>query len=199
MMSNDKPDKPTDDQAPQASPADEPVEASPSDEAAQPDDAEASQMDPARRIEALEAERDQLFDRLQRVSADYQNYMRRAANNLNESIELARGDLLKSFVPVLDHFDNALSVEPASEEAKRLADGMRIVRDELLKVLQQAGVERIEVAVGEPFDPHRHEAMMRQPAEGVEPFHVSMFMQPGYAYGKRTLRPAKVAVAPEVE
>lgn len=198
-MSQDKPDRPADEQAPHTRDEQDSTKAPQHDDGDQPTDAPSPEADPAQRAEALQAERDQLYDRLQRVSADYQNYMRRAANNLNESIELARGDLLKNFIPVLDHFDNALSVEPASEEARRLADGVQIVRDELLKVLQQAGVDRIEVAVGEPFDPHRHEAMMRQPAEGVEPFHVSMFMQPGYAYGKRTLRPAKVAVAPEVE
>jgi molecular chaperone GrpE len=63
--------------------------------------------------------------------------------------------------------------------------------------MQQAGVERVDVQTGEPFDPHLHEAMMRHPAEGVMPGHVTMSMQPGYVFKGRTLRPAKVAVAPE--
>ena len=146
---------------------------------------------------ALQAERDELYARLQRVSADYQNYIRRSQTESARSVDLARGDIAKNFIPVLDHFDNALSKEPETDEAKALYAGVKIVCDELLRVLNQLGVERIEVEVGDPFDPAIHEAMLRQPAEGVKPNHVSMFMQPGYRHGDRTLRPAKVAVAPE--
>jgi molecular chaperone GrpE len=148
-------------------------------------------------VEALAQERDELFAQLQRVSADYQNFIRRSQQNTADSIGVAKGDLLRSLIPVLDHFDHALSSKPESEDGQRLYDGVRIVRDELMKVLEQAGVKRIDVQPGDPFDPHLHEAMMRQPAEGVEPNHVSATLQPGYVFGERTLRAAKVAVAPE--
>lgn len=156
----------------------------------------AIQAEESKAVEALQEERDEMFARLARVSADYQNYQRRAEQNLADSVNFARGDTLKLFIPVLDHFDTALSREPKSDDGKALYEGVRIVRDELLKALQCAGVERIEVKPGEPFDPHRHEALMRHQAEGVEPHHVTMMMQPGYVYKNRTLRPAKVAVAP---
>ena len=146
---------------------------------------------------ALQTDRDELFERLQRVSADYQNYIRRSNQALNDSIELAKGDLAKQFITVLDHFDNALAAEPQSDEARALFDGVKIVRDELLRVLKNSGVELIEVAIGDAFNPDIHEALMRQPAQGVEPNCVSMVMQSGYRHGSRTLRPAKVAVAPE--
>jgi len=148
-------------------------------------------------VQALQDERDELYARLQRVSADYQNYMKRSENNLLDSIHLASGDILKQFIPVLDHFDTALNTETESDEAKSLYDGFRIVRDELLKVLQQAGVERIDPQVGDAFDPHRHEAMLRQESETVEPGHIAQVFQPGYVYKNRTLRAAKVAVVPE--
>lgn len=166
-----------------------------------PADAEAARKeaagDPPDEWTALQNERDELYARLQRVSADYSNYMKRAQSNLNESLELSRGELIKQLLPVLDHFDNALGQHEPNEETQGLYDGMRIVRDELLRVLTNNGVQRIEPSVGEPFDPNQHEAMMRQPAEGVEPNHVSGVMQPGYTMGSRTLRAAKVAVAPE--
>ena len=136
-------------------------------------------------LAALEAERDELYSRLQRVSADYQNYIRRSQTESARSAELARGDIAKQFIPVLDHFDNALSKPPESDEAKALYAGVKMVCDELIRVLNQLGVERIEVEVGEPFDPAIHEAMLRQPAEGIAPNHVSMFMQPGYRHGER--------------
>lgn len=154
----------------------------------------AEELDP---LAELQKERDELYARLQRVSADYQNFMRRSETNLVDSIHLASGDVLKRFVPVMDHFDTALGVEANSDDAKALHDGFRIVRDELMKVLQQAGVERLDPQVGEPFDPHCHEAMLQQPAEGVEPGCIAQVFQPGYVYKNRTLRAAKVAVVPE--
>jgi len=186
---------------------DQPVEsqrAADEQDAQRPDEPEARQTQatgedeqPTDPQESLQAERDELYERLQRLSADYQNYMKRAAQNLADGVELARGDLLKQLIPVLDHFDNALAAEPTAEEAKSLHDGLRMVRDELLKVLRDNGVERVEPEIGEAFDPERHEAMYRHPAEGVEPNHVTQAMSPGYMFGRRILRAAKVAVAPE--
>lgn len=147
-------------------------------------------------LAALQKERDDLFGRLQRLSADYQNFQRRSEQNMGDSLSFARGDLLRLFIPVLDHFDTAISRKPESPDGQQLYEGVRIVRDELMKALQQSGVERIEVKPGDPFDPHLHEAMMRQPAEGVAPHHIALCLQPGYVYRGRTLRPAKVAVAP---
>ncbi len=158
------------------------------------DEVDAGAEDP---MTKLQDERDEMYERLQRVSADYQNYMRRSQQNQADQIALARGEVIRQFFAVLDHFDAALESEPTEGEAKALYDGVKIVKDEFLRVMQMAGVSRIEAEVGEPFDPTRHEAMLRQPAEGVGPNCVSMTFQPGYAMGDRTLRPAKVAVAPE--
>ena len=191
---NDIPDpEPFEDDEARDPEADAGGEQQPLDDPTYAADAHADADDP---LATLQVERDELYERLQRVSADYQNYMRRSQQNLAQSVELARGDLAKQFIPVLDHFDNALAEPPTSDEAVKLYEGLRIVRDELLRVLQGAGIERIDVEVGQPFDPNIHEAMLRQPAEGVEPNSVSAFMQPGYRHGDRTLRPAKVAVAP---
>jgi molecular chaperone GrpE len=146
-------------------------------------------------IEQLQQERDDLEERLKRVSADYQNYMRRAQQNVTTAQQQQLMSVAKSLVTVLDHFDNALQVDPETTSPQKMMEGVEMVRSELLRVLGQHGVERIEAEVGEPFDPNRHEAMMRQPTDEVEPNHVAMQMQPGYALGEMTIRPAKVAVA----
>jgi molecular chaperone GrpE len=195
MSKNTKHDRPAPDPDPQPD-AEVEADAEARESPASPPPAAPTPDDPAA---ALQTERDELFARLQRVSADYQNYIRRAQQSQNEAVELARGDVARRFITVLDHFDNALAVEPAGEEARALYDGVKIVRDELLRVLGGVGVEPIEAAVGDPFDPAIHEAMMRQPADDVAPGCVSMIMQTGYRQGTRTLRPAKVAVAPEAE
>ena len=142
----------------------------------------------------LENEKHELFSRLQRVSADYQNYVRRAEQNVIDAGEFARVEVFRRIVPVLDHFDTALGQQVAGEEAKSMATGMRIVRDELLKVMQQMGVERIDAKQGDDFDPHLHEALMQQPVEGLPANRIAQQLQPGYRYKHRIIRPAKVAV-----
>lgn len=147
-------------------------------------------------LEALQAERDALESKMLRIAADYQNFQRRAENNINDARKHQKMDMVKSLLGVLDHFDHALSVNPDGTSAKAVFDGVQIVRDEFLKTLEQFGVSRIEAKQGEPFDPNRHEALMRQPTEGVESDHVVAQLQPGYAMGETTLRAAKVTIAP---
>jgi molecular chaperone GrpE len=147
--------------------------------------------------EALAKERDELFEQLQRVSADYQNYIKRADQNLMTRIQFAQGDQLRAILPLLDHLDRALGVEYEGDEAKGLFEGVRIMKEEMLSVFRGLGVERVEPVVGEKFDPHMHEAMMQQPVEGLEPNHIAMAFDAGYVYKGRTLRPAKVSVTPD--
>ena len=91
--------------------------------------------------------------------------------------------------------DMALDQDLEAISVRQLADGVRIARDELSKILSDQGVSRIDPVVGEAFDPVRHEAMLRQEADDIESDHIVMVMQPGYAMGERVLRPAKVTVA----
>ena len=98
-------------------------------------------------------------------------------------------------MPALDHFDLALSHKPEQMTVDNLLQALRIVRDEFNRALSAHGVERIEPKPGEPFDPHRHEAVMHQHAEGDQPNTVVSTLQAGNALGDMVLRPAKVSVA----
>lgn len=158
---------------------------------------DAEDREAAEVIADLQKKHDELFDRLQRTAADYHNYMKRSERTRLEDRARDRADVLRAFIPVVDTIDQALSAhKPEHDEAKKVLEGVRIVRDELLKVLTSQGVTRIEPRVGEAFDPHLHEAMLQQPAEGVKPNHITLALSPGYLYNDRALRPAKVAVAP---
>lgn len=138
---------------------------------------------------------DELHNRLLRVSADFENYKRRAAINTQTSLEQQLIGIARDLVPVLDHFDRALEIDPDKSNAADLLNGVTIVRDELIRVLSRYGIERVEAAAGDPFDPNRHEAMMRQPIEGIAPDHVAMQLQPGYMLKEKIIRPAGVSVA----
>ena len=164
-----------------------------SDEGAGITEAETDQP-PESELEKLRRERDELDARYLRVSADYQNFVRRSQQNIDSAREQQVMALAKSLVTVLDHFDRALEVEPEKTSASDLLDGVQIVRDELLKTLEQFGVRRLEVSPGDPFDPTYHEALMRQAVDGLEPNRVAAQMQPGYTLGDKALRPAKVSL-----
>lgn len=144
----------------------------------------------------LEAERDEWKSKAQRVMADFQNYQRRAFANEEQAREQAVRAVVSSLVPVLDHFQLALMVDAAKTSAAQVVQGVTVIRDEMLKVLAQHGVVEIAPKPGDEFDPSRHEAIMQQAAEGIEPGRIAMMLQPGFLVKDRLLRPAKVAVTP---
>ena len=146
-------------------------------------------------LASVQQERDELHDRLLRTMADYQNYARRAEQNIIHAREQSLMATAKQLVTVLDHFDHAVQIDHETTSTEDLLRGVIMVRDELLKTLQNLGIERLDVQVGTPFDPIRHEAMMRQPSDEVESNHITVQLQPGYMLGDKTVRPAKVSVA----
>lgn len=142
----------------------------------------------------LQTERDELESKLLRVSADYQNFARRAQQNVESAVEQKLMDVARGLVVVMDHFDRALEGQ-SKDEATGVLQGVMMVHDELLSTLNRFGVERLDVEPGTEFDPNRHEALLRQPSDEIESNHVTMQMQPGYVLGAKVIRPAQVGVA----
>ncbi len=147
----------------------------------------------------LQAERDDLLARLQRVSADYMNYQKRVQREHDEHLSFARADLIKALLPVLDDMERALEVARENHgEDDAFFKGMQLVHDKMLEVLRRFGCTVIP-ADGMPFDPDKHSAMMQQPSDEHEPQTIIRELQKGYLFNGRTLRPSGVivAVAPE--
>ena len=142
----------------------------------------------------LRAERDSMFERLARTTADFQNTRKRLEAEADQRVQYANSSLIKSLIPVIDNFERALGVDPTKADAASILKGMQIVHDQWLKVLRDQKVEVIAPQPGEPFDPNRHEALMQQPGDYAEPT-VTQLLQKGYALHGRTLRPAQVAVS----
>jgi molecular chaperone GrpE len=193
------PDATPDNASPKPGPSgpDEPPHGRRVDATAHPPVPGGSGPDSSSLLAALQKDRDDLEARLLRVSADYQNFARRSQQNILEARQQEVRSMSRSLLSVLDHFDRALNVDLTKSDPRTLLDGLRIVRDELLKTLEQFGVRRIAVKPGDEFDPHLHEAVLHQPAQGVAPNHVTLELESGYLLDDFTLRPAKVAVAPE--
>jgi len=146
------------------------------------------------RLQDAERERDEVLDNLRRVAADFDNYRKRVAREQSQLYARAGERVVARLLPVLDDLVRALEAAEHHEEAKVL-EGVRMTKDALAGVLASEGVEEIAADDGGPFDPHVHEALMTQPAEGVEPGHIVHVIQRGYRLGDVVLRPARVIVA----
>jgi molecular chaperone GrpE len=150
-------------------------------------------------LKKLEAERDEAIAGRQRALADYLNYQRRALENESRASQDGVARVVRSLLPVMDHIDLALNQDMGQLTVEQFAAGVRIARDELAKVLQNHNVQPILPEIGEEFDPNLHQAMMKQPREGIAANGIVMVMQPGYKLGDLILRPAQVAIAPAEE
>jgi molecular chaperone GrpE len=142
-------------------------------------------------LEALQHERDELLDTLQRVQAEFDNYRKRAARDQESLVARAHERLVKDLLPVLDDLERALEAAEAHEEAK-LEEGVALVARSLAAVLRKEGLE--EVPTGGKFDPHVHEALLSQPSEAAEGSVIEV-LQKGYRLGDRVIRPARVVIA----
>ena len=146
------------------------------------------------RLQDAERQREEVLDDLRRVAADFDNYRKRVAREQSQLLARSGERVVAKLLPVLDDLERALDAAEHHEEAKVL-EGVRMTKDALAAVLASEGVE--EIPAEGPFDPHVHEALMTQPAEGVEPGHVVQVVTRGYRIGDAVLRPARVVVAEE--
>lgn len=162
----------------------------------EPQPANPGSPEDAEELRRIRGELEEAKVRHLRALADFQNYQRRAFQNEQVAREQGISSLAQKVITVLDHFDLALTLNPANASAQQVIDGVKVIRDELLKALAQAGVRIIEPKPNDEFMPGLHEAIMHQEAQGVDPGRVSALFQPGFVLGDRVIRAAKVGVAP---
>ena len=133
-------------------------------------------------------------DRLLRALAEVDNVKRRTQRERDEYVRYANEGLVRDLLPILDNFDRALEAARATQEAIKVVEGVALIQRELLKVLERVGVTRYS-AVGERFDPNRHDATGRVVSVTQPPDTVVAELTPGYSLNGRVLRPAQVVVA----
>lgn len=145
-------------------------------------------------IDALRKERDEYLRDLQRLQAEFENYRKRMLKERSEMKELMLQDVITRLLDVVDNLERALDTDPAHENAESFKSGVKMIHQQLNALLAEQGLERIE-AVGRPFDPRFHEAVMQQPSADHEPGTVLAEFQPGYRLKDRVLRASKVQVS----
>lgn len=147
------------------------------------------------KLAAKEQEIAETHDRLLRVSADYENYKKRSAREMEDFRKYANQSLLKEMLTVVDNLE--LAINSAKEEKntdKKLIEGLNLTRNEVLRVFEKFNVRPIK-ARGEIFDPAFHEAVMREETDDYPENTVLSEFQKGYLIHDRLLRPAMVVVA----
>jgi molecular chaperone GrpE len=143
-------------------------------------------------LDAANARADDNYNKFLLAMADFENYKKRIERQFAEIADAKRRELLKSFLPVVDNLERALSFEDASAETLR--NGVQQTLKGFEAVLGMEGVKPLRVK-GEKFDPRIAEAIGTQSADGVEDDTVLEEAQKGYTIGDELLRPAKVIVA----
>ncbi len=159
------------------------------------DDQPTEDEQPSNDMLQLQAERNDLYERLARATAEFKNSQKRMQGEFDQRLQYANSSLIKSLIPVIDNFERALAQDQSKLDVASILQGMQIVHDQWLNVLKQQQVEEIAPKEGEPFDPTKHEALIQQPSEKYDEPTVTQLLQKGYALHGRTLRPAQVAVS----
>lgn len=142
---------------------------------------------------ALERELAAARERYLRLMADFENARKRQAREREETIRRANEELLHALLPVLDHLELALA-SPVQDRDAAFARGVQMVADQFVAVLHKFDLKPV-TALGETFDPGRHEALTQLPAAGVPAGQVIQQLRRGWSLSGRLLRPAQVIVS----
>jgi molecular chaperone GrpE len=145
-------------------------------------------------LKAQAAKAGEYWDRYLRLTADFDNYKKRAARERKEAVGFANENLLVKLLPVMDAFDMALAATTSDASAKSLQAGIVMVANQLKSALAEAGLEEID-ANGQRFDPNLHEAVAQEETSGAPEGEVIRQTRKGYKFHNRLLRPAGVIVA----
>jgi molecular chaperone GrpE len=142
-------------------------------------------------LSKAEGERDEYLELAQRTKADFENYRKRVAADLQAAETRGKIGVAREVIEAVDNLERALE---AAGEGESLSSGVEMVLGGLRETLSRNGVEAVDPK-GEKFDPNRHEALSTQPVDGAESGVVVEVLQKGYVLGDHLVRPARVVVS----
>lgn len=159
--------------------------------------AEPAEADLETQLNQAKAQAAEYLDQLQRTAADFANYRKRVARDRDEMTRFSSAVLLTKLLPILDDLERAMATLSPDLQRFTWIEGVLLIERKLRLILEGEGLKAIE-AVGQPFDPLRHEAVIREETTACPDGQVMAELQRGYELHGRVLRPAlvKVAAAP---
>ncbi len=135
-----------------------------------------------------------LKDKFQRQLAEFENFRKRTEKEKNGMFEAGSRNVIEKILPVVDNFERALESPPEDEASRAFTEGVEMIYKQLMQELEKLGTERID-AVGKPFDPEFHNAVMQEASEEYESGTVIKELQKGYTYHGTVVRHSMVSVA----
>ena len=168
------------------------------DETAAAEKASAAAEEELSEEEKLRRKVAELDDRLLRTMADFDNYKKRTARQYDDIIRSANAKVLGDFLEIVDNFERALQHGDDNTDFKAFRKGVELIFGQMRDLLERYDVKPIE-AVGQPFDPNRHEALMQVASDEYDEGLVAMEINKGYMQGDRVIRYSKVAVSTGAE
>ena len=145
----------------------------------------------------LEAKVNELEDKLLRKAAEFENYKRRTENDQLNLLSFAAESFITKILPVIDDFERSLDHIKDTDSAEAIKDGIMLVYDKLIKILDEQGVKKID-SVGKPFNVDYHDALMQIKDDTVPAHTVLEEVEKGYMYKDKVIRHAKVIVSEDV-
>ena len=167
-----------------------------SPELEQPEDAKVVEADSAKEnaeMAKLTSDLEELRQSMLRSQADFANYRKRIEKERFEDSKRATARVIEGLIPVIDGFEHALAAHREAEY-ENYRKGFELIYKQLLDNVTKLGAQRID-PVGQPFDPHLHQAMDRTETTEEKDGTILQVFQPGYVFHGRVLRPAMVRVA----
>jgi molecular chaperone GrpE len=161
------------------------------------DQADAIEKDLDALLAEAEQQRDEYLDLARRSKADFENYRKRMASEIQAAAGRGKAELIREVVPALDDLERAIQaagLDPEGDSEDGLSHGVLLVFRSLRDSLSRNGVEAVDPK-GEKFDPTLHEALSTVASVGVESGTVVEVMQKGYQLGEQLIRPARVVVS----
>lgn len=157
----------------------------------EPDESETDE-----KIKQLELQAAEWQDKFLRKVAEFENYKRRTENDQLNLFKYAAESFITKLLPVIDDFERSLIHVEDAKNSSQIVEGIKLVYNKLLKMVEEQGVKRIE-CIGQPFDVNYHEAVMQMKNDSVPPHTVIEEIQSGYIYKDRVIRHSKVIVSDE--
>jgi len=145
-------------------------------------------------VQALCEELEVARDRVLRSQAELENYRKRVAREMQDLHRYADLPLMRDLLPVLDNINRAIEAAEKTHDTASLLDGVKMVAQQFAGVFEKHDCTEIE-ALGQPFDPHRHEAISQQPSDDHPPGTVVLVTQTGFQLHDRVVRPSQVIVS----
>ncbi|QNO13571.1 nucleotide exchange factor GrpE [Alkalicella caledoniensis] len=141
-------------------------------------------------LEKLELEKQEVFNRMQRLQADYENLKKRGVKERVDLLTSANADLVKTLLPVIDNFQRALDSE---KENTKFKEGIELILKQFMDILEKEGLKEIE-SVNKEFDPNYHDAVMNMQDPDLPENTIVEVLQKGFTFKDKVIRPAMVKV-----